>query len=539
MSSIKSSPSLVHHWPYGIVTDSNNIIPNVNTYTYKYISGYPEPREITGTLYICNGNKYILPRALASKHYSHNIINKVPLGTEIVFGKSELPINSNQEIAINAIKDKHFGIIKMPPGTGKTRIAGMIASTFGRKTLIIVPTEIVLLQTVDELVAMFPNKKIGKYYSGSPHTDGDIVVAIHLSIIPRKDTTGNLRKTMTVDGQSINRISYMSTFGTTIYDEIHTYCTREYSEIFRWSGTDRVFGLTATPEDSKHFVVAVAHAGDIIDVEQIATYIPTQLDFKLTVFTVAWSGHYVSPTYAELLNEMSRCDERNDMIVSLCEHILLDPVRVVFMFSDRRKHLFNIQEKLKTIGLHSNICVDIHELLVDSMPRDIKKHIRLIRESCAHMNAKYINDQIDIMERHANMPQYSDIRWKSHIKRMREMIEYYISIYDESSTSLLMSGASIDDQNSARRASRLILTTYPYSKVGVNIPRANTAIFMTPRKSKQIQIIGRIMRTGGDTSIMRHIYDVIDINSMVSRQYQERREIYKSQFHARITSYAI
>ncbi|MEI7782316.1 MAG: hypothetical protein WCJ18_10375, partial [Planctomycetota bacterium] len=54
-------------------------------------------------------------------------------------------------------------------------------------------------------------------------------------------------------------------------------------------------------------------------------------------------------------------------------------------------------------------------------------------------------------------------------------------------------------------------------------------VLATPRKSNIIQIIGRILRRGSDTTKVREIVDIVDVNSGFQTQFAERRKIYEVQ----------
>lgn len=86
------------------------------------------------------------------------------------------------------------------------------------------------------------------------------------------------------------------------------------------------------------------------------------------------------------------------------------------------------------------------------------------------------------------------------------------------------------DYKTIREASttRIILTTYAYSRRGINYDQLNTLVLATPRRNGLKQIIGRILRYKSDVKIPRTIIDIIDCNSVLKSQYYERAKIYKN-----------
>lgn len=77
------------------------------------------------------------------------------------------------------------------------------------------------------------------------------------------------------------------------------------------------------------------------------------------------------------------------------------------------------------------------------------------------------------------------------------------------------------------RTSRVVLTTYGYSRRGVSITDMNAAVFASPRRGGMTQILGRIIRRGSDESILRHVVDIKDTRSPLKAQSSNRRRAYK------------
>lgn len=97
---------------------------------------------------------------------------------------------------------------------------------------------------------------------------------------------------------------------------------------------------------------------------------------------------------------------------------------------------------------------------------------------------------------------------------------------DTEELSILMGGSTKDDIDNSQ-TSQIILTTYGWGFQGLSIPKMDTIIFATPRKAKMTQIIGRILRKSGDSTIKRHIYDIIDFNTDIGKnQFNHRKNIF-------------
>ena len=55
-------------------------------------------------------------------------------------------------------------------------------------------------------------------------------------------------------------------------------------------------------------------------------------------------------------------------------------------------------------------------------------------------------------------------------------------------------GCKEDVVNKAKHTANVIFTTYAYSSTGVSIDKLNGLILATPRRSKAVQILGRVFR---------------------------------------------
>jgi superfamily II DNA or RNA helicase len=91
----------------------------------------------------------------------------------------------------------------------------------------------------------------------------------------------------------------------------------------------------------------------------------------------------------------------------------------------------------------------------------------------------------------------------------------------------LMGGSTIDDKKNAAQNARIILITYGYGMQSISIPKMDAIMFVTPRRNKMRQTIGRILRRSGDTTIERIIIDLIDQNTKLKSQLTTRKQVYK------------
>lgn len=78
-----------------------------------------------------------------------------------------------------------------------------------------------------------------------------------------------------------------------------------------------------------------------------------------------------------------------------------------------------------------------------------------------------------------------------------------------------------------RDNARIFLTTYGYSGTGVSIDKMTAIIFLTPRRANMKQILARILRRGGDQSVVRRVIDIVDNKTGVKYQLGSRMCAYE------------
>jgi len=130
-----------------------------------------------------------------------------------------------------AVKHNYIagGIIKLPPGYGKTVIALNITSRIRVKTLFIVHRRHLLEQICDRARRFLPNASVGKIIQDVFEIDNDIVVASIHSLIKREYQND------------------LDSFGLVFIDEAHHIAARTFCKVFDHLKAAFIFGLTATP----------------------------------------------------------------------------------------------------------------------------------------------------------------------------------------------------------------------------------------------------------------------------------------------------
>jgi len=73
----------------------------------------------------------------------------------------------------------------------------------------------------------------------------------------------------------------------------------------------------------------------------------------------------------------------------------------------------------------------------------------------------------------------------------------------------------------------VVFTTYKFSAKGISIVKMDAIILVTPQISNTEQVIGRILRIGGDYTRERLIIDIVDQSTSLRSQFYERKKFYE------------
>jgi DNA excision repair protein ERCC-3 len=138
------------------------------------------------------------------------------------------PLRDYQQEAVDLMSNHHRGLINMATGLGKTLCAIYAIRVIKKKTLIVVPSESIAQQFIEQLKAAFGDHRVA-LFSGSKKKIADITVGIAASVVRKLD---EFKK---------------ADLGLIIADECHHAPADTFFEITKGLGdVGKIFGLTAT-----------------------------------------------------------------------------------------------------------------------------------------------------------------------------------------------------------------------------------------------------------------------------------------------------
>ena len=128
-----------------------------------------------------------------------------------------------------------------------------------------------------------------------------------------------------------------------------------------------------------------------------------------------------------------------------------------------------------------------------------------------------------------------------HRKYLDSLYEKLITIYKKEEIDLeasVLKGGATKKLVEKCKTAKIILTTFCYSRRGIDYSHLTALVLATPRRSGIKQIIGRILRFRSDDKIPRYIVDIWDHATVLKAQLYERKKVYQSrQYKITYTSY--
>lgn len=250
--------------------------------------------------------------------------------------------------------------------------------------------------------------------------------------------------------------------GLVIYDEIHMYCSKTFSKIFSKAQSRICLGITATPN---------------------------RLD-KLEKLSYWNIGNVIEARSIPLWNNHS---------------IKFTTSVTRVLYNGPPSHTQIIESKAGIVSV---------PLMLNQVQDD------------PYRNKMIVSYAIGLLNNNKNTFIFSDRR--GHLETLSKLLmEFDINMdIPELKISKLMGGSTDADIETAKLSSKIILTTYQYTSIGVSIDKMDAIILATPRKSNMEQIIGRIFRLGGDSTITREVIDVVDNKICLKSQFYNRKKVY-------------
>jgi hypothetical protein len=274
-------------------------------------------------------------------------------------------------------------------------------------------------------------------------------------------------------------IAWFKSFPFIVLDEIHTYCTPTYGDIFWKTQSQYTLGMSATTDSraDKFDPLYYNIVGDPIMCAKLEGFDEEEVQFDTTVKIVKYYGQ----------------DDYVGVITHPSTGCPFTPWMITKIESDEARRRVILELVLEAYNWRSECGTKRHNIYVYAEYKPMLNNFR--------------DEFIALLKDRQGTS--ADIAVED------EIAAFHGGVKD---------GRAIE---AARADGRILCSTYQYSGTGVSIPKMTVIVFMTPRKSGLVQIAARILRRSGDTTIPRMIYDVVDERTIFRHQFKHREVAYE------------
>jgi superfamily II DNA or RNA helicase len=259
---------------------------------------------------------------------------------------SEIELQPQQEIALEKIAEKDFGVIVSPPGSGKTIIGLEIIAQKRQPALIIVHRQQLFDQWIERIQSFLkiPKREIGQIGNQKFTIGKEITVAMIQSLTRRDE---------------ISEIA--NSFGTIIVDECHHIPAKSFREAIVNFNSFYLYGLTATPKrknnDEKLIYVYIGNI--LYNAEQKVQIkennIKAEVNIRETNLYAPFD--YKIDKYETISRILIHDTQRNALIVEDIEkHV--NRFKTILLLTERKAHVdilnLYLKDKFETITIHGD-----------------------------------------------------------------------------------------------------------------------------------------------------------------------------------------
>lgn len=323
-------------------------------------------------------------------------------------------------------------IARAPTGKGKTVMSLEVARRLGRSTLVLVDQERLLNQWVDRIGEHLGFHDVGIIRQSCCEHDKPFVVGMIQTLYNREYPS-----------------EVYDAFGLVIVDEVHTAGAPQYSRVLsQFSATNR-FGISATPNRKDALNRVLRWNLGPVAVEMAQTHRASQVRYVESYGVYSWYAN-TSPKIGRFHTEVASDGVRNLLLARVLQR-LYEQGRQILAIGDRIEQLEGIMALCAELGIpESNMGIMAAQRHVWKYAKD------------PHPRRKP-----DGLQKDAD---YTPVSLQMVRKRTAQ--------------------SDLDDVSDTRQ---IIFATYGLLSKGVDIPRLDAGLDLTPRSGME-QVHGRILR---------------------------------------------
>ena len=293
---------------------------------------------------------------------------------------SEIELQAHQELALQRTREKDFGVIVSPPGSGKTVIGLEIIAEKRQPALILVHRKQLFDQWVQRIqdFLKIPKKEIGQI-GNQKHSIGSKVTVAMMQTLARMDSLDDLS----------------NAFGTIIIDECHHIPAKSFREAIIHFNAYNLYGLTATPtrksNDQKLIFVYIGNILHHVSQQEylLKKNVSTEINIRETELFAPFD--YKIDKYETISRILIHDTRRNSLII---EDIDQNAQRfnTMLILTERKAHVdilnLYLKEKYETITIHGEDSERARKSKIDQIKQG---HFKIVIST-----GQYFGEGIDI-----------------------------------------------------------------------------------------------------------------------------------------------
>lgn len=260
--------------------------------------------------------------------------------------ESEITLQPHQEIALEKIRKKDFGVIVSPPGSGKTVIGLEIIAEKRQPALIIVHRKQLFDQWIERIQSFLkiPKKEIGQIGNQKNKIGKSITVAMIQSLARIHDFK-----------------NIANSFGTIIIDECHHIPAKTFREAIVNFNAFYLYGLTATPKrknnDQKLIFVYIGNILHQVNQHEYLKEKNIQTEINIIETDLFAPFDYRIDKYETISRILIHDTHRNSLILNDIEQNA-ERFKTILILSERKAHVdilnLYLKDKYETITIHGD-----------------------------------------------------------------------------------------------------------------------------------------------------------------------------------------
>lgn len=259
---------------------------------------------------------------------------------------SEIELLPHQEIALEKIAEKDFGVIVSPPGSGKTIIGLEIITQKRQPALIVVHRKQLFDQWIERIQSLLkiPKREIGQIGNQKFTIGKEVTVAMIQSL---------------TRSEEISKIA--NSFGTIIVDECHHIPAKSFREAIVNFNSFYLYGLTATPKrknnDEKLIYVFIGNILYNAEQKQEIKESDIKAEINIRETNLFAPFDYKIDKYETISRILIHDTQRNALIIEDIEkHV--NRFKTILVLTERKAHVdilnLYLKDKFETITIHGD-----------------------------------------------------------------------------------------------------------------------------------------------------------------------------------------